>query len=100
MKNNTCGINVILHLWLHKFTSLGDIFLNIETCFCSSFCQTKKKQTTESPFDKTRGLELLHSCFVKISVLEHACSPSPQCLCLTQFSCSHISFIFAANPAF
>lgn len=63
------------------------------------FCQTKK-QTTESPFDKTHGLELLHCCFVKISVCERPGSPSPQHLCLTQFNFSFISFIFAANPAF
>lgn len=64
-----------------------------------AFCQTKK-QATESPFDKTHGLELLNCCFVKISVWECTGSPSPWHLCLTQFNFSLISFIFTANPAF
>lgn len=90
-------------MWFHVFGFINyhwETFSSIlKLVSIVLFCQTKK-QTTESPFDKTRGLELLHSCFVKISVWEHTGSLSLQCLCLTQFNFSHISFIFAANPAF
>lgn len=65
-----------------------------------AFHQTEK-QTTESPSDKIRGLELLRCWFCQnFCVGTDTETPSPQCLCLTQFNFSHISFLLAANPAF